>query len=73
LLYPNPTTGQINLDLKNIIAAEINIKNALGQLVFVQSEVTSGLIDISDVNPGMYFITLISIDGSTISKKIVKQ
>ncbi len=59
-LYPNPTQNNLNIELpKNIDVTikTIKIANSLGQLVSEQN-ITNTTIDVSQLQTGMYFITL---------------
>jgi hypothetical protein len=59
-LYPNPTQNNLNIELpKNIDVTikTIKIANSLGQLVREQNN-TNTTIDVSQLQTGMYFITM---------------
>lgn len=71
-LYPNPTTSILNIsnnnnfDIKNISVVDINgrvIKNQEGSLT---------QINVSDLNAGVYFVTIEAAEGKT-TKKFIKQ
>lgn len=71
-LYPNPTTSILNisnnnnLDIKNISVVDINgrvVKNQEGSLT---------QINVSDLNAGVYFVTIEAAEGKT-TKKFIKQ
>lgn len=71
-LYPNPTTSVLNisnnnnLDIKNISVIDINgrvVKNQEGSLT---------QINVSDLNAGVYFVTIEAAEGKT-TKKFIKQ
>ena len=71
-IYPNPTTSVLNisnnnnLDIKNISVVDINgrvVKNQAGSLT---------QINVSDLNAGVYFITIEAAEGKT-TKKFIKQ
>jgi Secretion system C-terminal sorting domain len=70
--YPNPTssilniTNSNNLDIKNISVVDINsrvVKNETGSLT---------QINVSDLNAGVYFVTIEAAEGKT-TKKFIKQ
>ena len=67
LLYPNPTTGKIQVD--NEVIKKIVILNSLGMVIF---ETNKKDIDISNQLAGVYFIR-ISTDKKTITGKIIKK
>ena len=71
-LYPNPTssilniTNSDNLDIKNISVVDVNgrtVKNQAGSLT---------QINVSDLNAGVYFVTIEAAEGKT-TKKFIKQ
>jgi len=73
-LYPNPTTGNVFIDLgelkKDIKATLIN---SIGQVVLTRNYVSTKSINFDiDLPKGLYFLTL-ETDGEVISKKIIKQ
>ena len=72
-LYPNPTTGEINLNgfdqLKGL--KKIEIKNNLG-ITLKELEVGELKIDLSDFSNGLYYFEAL-VNEKTISVKIIKQ
>ncbi len=71
-IYPNPTKNIFSVSgLKN--SDEIEITNALGQLIYTAKTENEILeVDLSNSKSGLYFIKLITENGSVI-KKIVKE
>lgn len=69
-LYPNPSSGIVNLDYKQLQVSKIQVVNSLGQLVKTQSN-TFEVIDIAAVLPGVYILK-IDTDRGIIEKKIIK-
>jgi len=72
-LYPNPTTGIINLQTKEKINS-VSVYNAVGQKVSFNSlnnENTS--IDISNLPGGVYFVEIIINDKTTKRYKVIKK
>jgi uncharacterized repeat protein (TIGR02543 family) len=67
-VYPNPTNGEIYLDLGNIKVSGIKIFNSLGELVYY-SKTKRSKINLNNRNKGTYFI-LISSDEACFHKKI---
>lgn len=72
VIYPNPTkdllniTNSNNFDIKNISVTDINgrvVKNQSGDLT---------QINVSDLNAGVYFVTIEAAEGKT-TKKFIKQ
>ena len=71
-LYPNPTSSILNItnsdnsDIKNISVVDVNgrmVKNQAGSLT---------QINVSDLNAGVYFVTIEAAEGKT-TKKFIKQ
>lgn len=71
-IYPNPTSSVLNisnpnsLEIKNILVVDIN-----GRIVKNQSDSLSQ-INVSDLNAGVYFVTIEAAEGKT-TKKFIKQ
>ena len=57
-VYPNPTTGTINIETKN--PSSIVIKNTLGEIVTVFEIDNNGTVDLSDYEKGIYFVEITS-------------
>jgi len=51
-IFPNPAKGQFTIELEN--AANINIYNAVGQMVKTYSNVET--VTVNDLNAGVYFV-----------------
>ena len=71
-IYPNPVTTMLNIsntnnvEIKNISVTDINgrvVKNETGSLT---------QINVSDLNAGVYFVTIEAAEGKT-TKKFIKQ
>ncbi len=75
-IYPNPTTGIINLQSSNLTeSVEIVIYNLQGQeLVSEYKTPENGTIslDVSNLSTGIYFIKIASEDASIV-KKVIKK
>jgi len=75
-MYPNPTTGDVNIKLINAASdiASVEVYDLLGK----QSEATVSIdknaasINVSSLQNGLYFITVIDKNGASISKKLLK-
>lgn len=73
LIYPNPTTGIINIQSKETIVSVI-IYNQLGQLILEESNVEGiNRVNIEKLNEGIYFVKLKTINAEVIIKKLVKK
>ena len=74
-VYPNPATDVLTIDLGAVTQTiQIQFIDAVGRVV--KTESISGdqnQLDISDLNQGMYFISLSSADGVQRIEKLVKE
>lgn len=69
-MYPNPTSNQITLQLNNeALLKKANLYNELGQLVL---STNSRSINVSTLSTGVYFINIITDQGTENSKLIIK-
>ena len=72
-VYPNPTKEKLTITSKQILE-EIIIFNPLGQQIKTfQVNFKTGEINISDLQTGMYFLSLKGINGIQFSTKIFKE
>ena len=71
VVYPNPTTGKVQLQWNTLEKDhyEVSVYNAFGGLVSRQEAVI--LIDLSGMTPGVYFLVVTPEDSPAIRKKIV--
>ncbi|MEO2059487.1 MAG: T9SS type A sorting domain-containing protein [Mesonia sp.] len=70
-LYPNPTSGVVNIQNNSALPIEnVEVYSITGQKVLTS---TSKQIDLSALNSGVYFVKLIAQEGTSITKKVVKQ
>lgn len=64
-LYPNPTTGILNLSVKKYSNAVVQIYNVVGAEIFSQTlNSADRLIDLSKFENGLYFVKITSPDFS---------
>jgi hypothetical protein len=71
-LYPNPTTNELNINLKSAIEINsIQIYNTIGQLVTVQTG-NALKVDVSNLKTGNYFIKVNTNEGFSTSQFIKK-
>ncbi len=69
-LYPNPTTNELNINLKSAIEINsIQIYNTIGQLVTIQTGNTLKM-DVSNLKTGNYFIKINTNEGCSTSQFI---
>jgi uncharacterized repeat protein (TIGR01451 family) len=72
-IYPNPTTGILQIEQKYNNDFNIKIYDNLGRLVLQkQSNSTNSNLDISNLADGIYFIA-IQVNNELISRKILKR
>jgi len=71
-LYPNPTSGIINIDADNVFAIEISDAN--GRMINSDYNTTIGTttIDLSKVQVGVYFVTLRNEAASKVFRVVVQ-
>jgi hypothetical protein len=76
-LFPNPSTGLVYFSLKNPgNDFEIEVVSRDGRIVFQQRFETSGtevtgMLDLTGFDKGVYFVTLITSDGSSTKSIII--
>jgi hypothetical protein len=72
IIYPNPATNEVHLDVdsKQPFAAEIT--NSLGQKVSVKQTITNGRVswNVENLPRGIYFITILT-EGSLSTQKLI--
>jgi hypothetical protein len=71
-IYPNPASGNVNIEVSTDNYNSIQLMNGNGQLL-LQKQVTENLelIDVSEYQPGIYFIRLSGNAGTKVQKLIV--
>jgi len=74
-LYPNPATDLINMEFEDIEQiSQIMITNVLGQNTEIPFNSTNGNVvkmDISQLNPGYYVVSVLENSGNVVSKKLI--
>ncbi|MDH7911548.1 ELWxxDGT repeat protein [Winogradskyella sp. SYSU M77433] len=70
-VFPNPTTDYVTISSVNEDLQSVEVYNTLGKQIFniVPSQQR---IDLSQCNPGIYFLRLTSTSGNYMIKKIIK-
>jgi hypothetical protein len=71
VVYPNPVTSQLTVDLGNKAIDKVEIINSLGQTVKTASSGFNA-IAVSDLATGIYLVK-VQAEGKTVLKKIVKE
>ncbi|MBK7668139.1 MAG: T9SS type A sorting domain-containing protein [Sphingobacteriaceae bacterium] len=74
-VFPNPFLNTITLVLTEKHFSHFEIYNVIGELVYNSESLNEETItvDLSQHNPGIYFIRLHNKDGQVVNKKIIKQ
>jgi hypothetical protein len=69
-LIPNPSTGVFNIISSNNMATiqTVEIYNAIGEMVIVNSQLNTNCIDISNSPNGIYFARIIYGEESCLFK-----
>jgi hypothetical protein len=79
LIYPNPAQNELNVQFEGINGkASLKIVDITGRVVMEKNvEVTlnqyTGILDISNLQSGMYQLTITTADNKTVSTKAIKQ
>lgn len=71
VIYPNPTTGEINIDLADADEAEVNIINVMGQIVY-SSTIESGAKINAGLVKGTYIVTVKTANSVAQQKLVVE-
>ncbi len=70
-VYPNPAKSALNIKLP-VAIREVSFIDLMGKEVLVKSANTNELnISLDGVKPGMYFVSVKSLDGRSAVKRIV--
>lgn len=67
-VYPNPTRSQIVIE--GVEVAQVEVYNALGQRVMTSRQ---QVIDLSEMESGVYFVRIEATDGQVHFEKVMKQ
>lgn len=72
LVYPNPTSGIINIINNGEVAIkDVIVTNSLGQVIDQTNE--KNKLNISNLPNGIYLVRIEDINGNRASYKIVKE
>jgi hypothetical protein len=75
LVYPNPTTGIINIQLSDMPGDMVSIKivNAIGEVVYSGQQAQSTFkVDFYNQPKGVYYVVLTTDDGTNVKKVVVE-
>ena len=71
-LYPNPTTGVVNIKGERL--RQVEIFNSLGQrIALVQSSDEEFSVDMRGMPSGLYYAIITDVAGRRCTRKIVKE
>ncbi|MCF8298663.1 MAG: T9SS type A sorting domain-containing protein, partial [Saprospiraceae bacterium] len=75
LVYPNPTTGKITIDLeKNYKEIDITVRNLLGQTILNKTDKTTNQLSFEIIGKvGVYFVEIRTEEGESAVVKVVKE
>ena len=69
-IFPNPSTGIVNIDLRNVQSASVKVYGSNGIVLYQQNGI-SGIYQFELFGtPGMYFVEITTEEGSQIFKLI---
>ena len=71
-VYPNPTTGEVFVQLEKSNGYKIVLTTILGQVVLTQ-EAENNIVDLSKMANGLYFLTVLDQNNIVYKTRIVKQ
>ncbi len=74
LLYPNPTSNMLNLNINSIQDYNtLKVVDISGRVMLVKSLTKNSIsLDVSNLSKGMYFVTVQSNDKHVLTKKFIK-
>ncbi|MCB0765002.1 MAG: T9SS type A sorting domain-containing protein, partial [Flavobacteriales bacterium] len=77
VVHPNPTTGQLHVDLQGIRPREVRLTDALGRVVLQQSlsgrQVGPVNLDLGALASGTYQVTVVATDGMRHTRTVVRE
>ena len=72
--YPNPNSGQLNIDLGEMMSVEVRVYNSLGQLLKQEQYNNQNLIALDlEGAAGIYFVEIVAADGTSSRLKVTKR
>jgi hypothetical protein len=67
-IYPNPTTGEIYLT--GAKKSAVYVYSSSGMLISTYKDISNNMIDLSNLENGIYILNIVSEDNSVTNKKI---
>ncbi len=73
-VYPNPANHQVFVALQNKVIDQIHVMDMNGRLVLNMTQVgqTSANVDLSSLNKGIYFVQVVTAEGSAVRKLAIE-
>ncbi len=71
-VYPNPSTGIVNIETTSSAVASLEVYNMTGKLIMTREFTRNYRLDLSDVNNGMYLIYLKTEEGIQVEKLMLQ-
>lgn len=71
-VYPNPSTGLVNVSNDNNTENTITVHNLAGQVVLTKTTSTATTIDLSGNGTGVYTVSVTSDNGSFVERVVIK-
>jgi len=77
-MYPNPATSYVDLSIEESVenTQEVNIVNALGQVILTQSweaGQTEHRVDLSNFMPGVYYVQVVNNGVPSVQKLVISK
>jgi hypothetical protein len=72
LLYPNPSSGILNIQINHTITPSVKIYNLIGELVFSEDNLDPNTQISLNQPPGIYMVVVKSMNSTSTLKLIVK-
>lgn len=68
-VYPNPSNGTFTLQMANITAAEVQVMDITGKVVYHNTVQSNDQISVNHVEDGLYFIRITDVASGAVSVK----
>lgn len=72
-IYPQPATDYLKIESSDIIPVKIQLTDINGRMIriFNDMEVNTGLLNVSSLQKGIYFLTITGNNNQTVTKKVI--
>lgn len=72
--YPNPTSGLITINSNGAVIKMLVVRDASGRIIFqTQNTASTSSVNLTDMESGVYFITIFGEDNAQAVMKVIKQ